>query len=181
MLIKLLFTFFILSFSLLQTAHAAKRSVDLSLLSEVVQKNIYRQFPVLATENFNTYDLDALVRFVILEEQFDAAQIQLEIEEGVEVYKLNVGKTRRISALKIFGNKSFSANQIQKEFAMSEKSLFDQNLLIEGGERVRRMYNEAGFRNTVVDLEFARASSADVEVTLKIQEGPQTIVTKVVL
>ena len=36
----------------------------------------------LRTENFTTYDLDALVRFVILEEQFDAAQVQVEMEDG---------------------------------------------------------------------------------------------------
>lgn len=178
---KLLVVFLILTFGVLQNAFAAKRSVDLSLLSEAVQKNIYRQFPILSTEDFTNYDLDALVRFVILEEQFDAAQVQVENEDGVDVYKLNVGKTRRISALKIIGNDHFSESEVLREFALSEKSLFDQNLLIEGGERVRRMYNEAGFRNTVVDLEFARASTADVEVTLKIQENPQTIITKVTL
>lgn len=160
-------------------AQAAQKTVDLSLLSESVQKNIYKQFPILSTEDFTSYDLDALIRFVILEEQFDAAQIQMDLEDGVEVYKLNVGKTRRISALKITGNQNFSESEIRREFAMSEKSLFDQNLLIEAGERVRRMYNEAGFANTVVDLEFARASSADVEVTIKIQEGPQTIITSI--
>lgn len=162
------------------TAMAA-RKMDLSALSPEVQSDIFRQFPRLKSETFTQSDLDSLVRYLVTEEQFDSVQIQVEEREGLSSYYLNVGKTRRISKLTFKGMGEYSESEIRREFVVTEKSVFDQQSLIEAGERVRKFYRDHGYLNASLDLEFARLSATDVAVSVTVKEGPQTLIKKVVL
>jgi outer membrane protein insertion porin family len=157
------------------------RSLDLTALSPQLQDEIKKQIPSLKSDQFTLADLDSLVRFLVTQEQYDSVQILSETQNNTEIFRLNIGRTRRISALKIKGAKHFSESDIRTNLGVLEKSVFDQQLLIEAGDRIRRMYKDQGFRNTVIDLEFARLSTTEVEVTLKVNEGLQTKVTEVEL
>ena len=107
--------------------------------------------------------------------------MNLEMKGASEVYHLNVGRTRRISSLSIQGAHYFSESDLRTELGVAEKAVFDQQTLIEAGDRIRRMYMERGFRNTVIDLEFARMSPTEVNVTMKIKEGPQSRIRNIEL
>ncbi len=157
------------------------RSLDFSTLSSQLQEEIKKQLPIFKTDRFTLADLDNLVRFLANQEQYDSVQVRSESTDSGEVFHLNIGRTRRITALQIKGAKHFSESEIRNDLGILEKSVFDQQLLIEAGDRIRRLYKEKGFRNTVIDLEFARLSVTEVEVTLKINEGMQTKVTEVEL
>lgn len=168
--------FFILSLSSAVWAQSSplKRSIDISSLTETLQEEVKKQLPVFKTDHFCLSDLDNLIRFLASQEQYDSVQILSEVQNETEIFHLNIGRTRRVSALKIKGSKYFSESEIRNDLGILEKSVFDQQLLIEAADRIRRLYKEQGFRNTVIDLEFARLSVTDIEVTLKINEGQQT-------
>lgn len=157
----------------------ATKSIDLSVLAPRVQESAFEQIPALKTDKFTAADIDQLIRYLVVQEQYDAAQVSVENRGTHQIYYLSVGRTRRISAVQFMGNEEFSDNHIRKEFAVAEKSTFEQQSLIEGGERIRKIYRERGYLNTIVDLEFKRVSTADVAIDVKVTEGPQTIVKKV--
>src|SRR5699024_9638373 len=115
-------------------------------------------------------ELDTLIRYLVTQEQYETVEFQSDSVEGHVTYHLNVGRTRRISKLRVLGAKEFSENQIISEMAVGEKSVFDQQALIEGGDRIRRLYREHGYHNTVIDLEFARLSETEVAVDVKVNE-----------
>ncbi len=159
----------------------AKREVDLSILSKQTQDDLKKQFSFLRAGEPTRADLDALIRYLVTQEQYETVQLQLETVDGTEIYHLNVGRTRRIASLKISGVEHISESEIRAELGVAEKSVFDQQTLIEGGDRLRRLYRDRGFRNTVIDLEFKRLSANEVEVHLLIKEGPQTIIQQISL
>lgn len=162
-------------------AFAAERRMDLSVLSPTVQEDISRQFPKLKTGEFSQADLDQLIRYLVNEEQFDSVQVLSEEKGAQETFYLNVGKTRRIAKLIFKGMDEFAESDIRREFSVLEKAVFDQQTLIEAGERVRKLYRDEGYLNASLDLEFARVSATDVNVSVTIKEGPQTLIKKVVL
>jgi outer membrane protein assembly complex protein YaeT len=170
------------SFARETSPQQGQRVLDLSTLSPKAQSALFTQMPVLHTSHFTKTDLDNLIRYLVTEDQFDSAQIMLERKDsGQEVYHLNVGKARHIAGLRFVGNSALSETEVRRAFDMGEHASFDQQALIEGGERVRKVYQDHGYQNAVVDLEFTRLSPSEVQVTVKINEGLQTRVTAVVL
>ncbi len=155
--------------------------VDLASFSLQLQEELKRQFPFLKGTHITRSELDQLVRYLVAHEQYETVQVKAETAEGKTTYYLNVGRTRRVSKLKVTGLDHLSENEVRNVLAVDEKSVFDQQSLIEGGERVRRLYRDRGFRNTVIDLEFARMSETEVAVEVKIKEGPQTLIEAVTL
>ncbi len=158
-----------------------KRIVDLSILSEQTQEELKKQFPFLRSGSPSKADLDNLIRYLVTQEQYETVQLQMESVNQTEIYHLNVGRTRRISSIQILGHDHFSENEIRTELGVGEKAVFDQQVLIEGGDRIRRMYRDQGFRNTSIDLEFKRLSASEVAVSMIIKEGPRTMVGDVQL
>ena len=170
-MIKFLFIFI---FGLSCLSFATEKVLDLSQLNPKLQQTILKQTPRLKSGRFTLADLDQLMRFLLSQEQYDSAAIAFEQKDDREFYKIVVGSTKRISALKFIGNENVSETELKQVIGISEKAPFDQDGLIEGGERIRLLYKERGFHNTVVDLEFANVSINDVDVTVKISEGVQT-------
>lgn len=172
---------FLLCFSIFPSAQAESRKVDLSNLSSQLQNDLRKIFPFLQTENISKADLDQVIRHLVTQEQYETVQLQRETQGKNKIFRFNVGRTRRISNLNITGSDYLSESQLRSELGVAEKAVFDQQSLIEAGDRIRRIYREKGFRNTVIDLEFAKASATEVDVTMKIREGPQTRIRDVQL
>lgn len=148
------------------------KQLDLGELSEPTQKLILSQFPILNSENFTRSDLDQVLRYLINQEVFDSVEIR---ETSSEQFKFFVGKTKKIAKIKITGNSSVSESDIRRELALSEKSIFDQQLLIIGGDRLRKFYNERAYNSAIIDIEFYNLSAQELEVRVLIKEGKQTL------
>lgn len=161
------------------SAWAQNIKLDLSQLSTDVQVKITKEFPDLAKTGAKYEVLDQLIQFLVVAEQFDSAQILQEQQGNTIIYRVLVGKIRRISKMSFSGMNEISESEIRKEFSVSEKSVFDQQTLIDAGERVRRLYRDRGFQNTTIDLEFERQSATDIAVKIQIKEGPQTRIVDV--
>lgn len=157
------------------------RVLDLSALAPQSAANILKQFPILNGGDFQYSDLDALIRHLITQEQYDSAQIQVDETNETQTFTINVGKTRRVSQLQFSGMKAFSEGDLRREFIVGEKSLFEQQALIDAGERIRKLYRDQGYLNAIVDLDFSQLSATDMAVNVKINEGPLTRIKKIEL
>lgn len=152
-----------------------KKNIDLSVLPPETIETIYKNFPSIQDGSFKREDLDNLIKYLIITEQYDYSHVQ----QSQGNYFLSVGRTRRINEVEFTGFKSISESEIMREFGIAEKSVFDQNLLVDAAERVRRLYLERGFPSTLLDLEFTRLSKSDIKVLVKITEGVQTLITRI--
>jgi outer membrane protein assembly factor BamA len=153
--------------------------LDLDQLSPKLQQNLLKQIPSLKNGQFTQADLDSVIRYLMTQELYDSAAVQLELKNGKENYRILLGKTKRISSIKVSGNDAFSESELKQILGMSERATFDQEGLIEGGERIRNVYKDRGFHNAVVDLEFFNSSPTEIEVRIKLNEGVLSKVTNV--
>lgn len=169
---KLLFAIFCLTFSI----HLYAAKLDLSEISTTVQELIFNQFPKVQNGEVEKSDLDKVIRFLVSQDIFDSVEI---LQTDTNQYKLKVGKNKKIIKISFAGINYFSENEIKKEFAISEKSNFDQQLLIEAGERIRKLYNDKAFENAVVDLEFHPLSEQEIEVKVSISENKQLLIKSI--
>ena len=155
------------------TARARLLPLDLTTLSADTQNNLLVTCPNLKNENYEFSDLDCALRYLIANDQFDTADF---VRSGNEHVKLEVGKTKRIIKIQFSGQKAFSDSELRKEFGLTEKTAFDQQLLLEAGERVRRLYLEHAYRNAIIDLEFQTIANSEINVLVKVTENAQTLI-----
>lgn len=160
----------------LLTVHLAWAApgLDLSVLSSNAQRELKQQVPEVETGSLTPDVLNRVIKFAIGNQEYDFAEI---IREKDGRLKLSVGKTQRINEVKFSGSKTIPEAQLRREFNIKEKSRFDQEELIDGAERLRKLYEEYGFPLAVIDLTFFRISESEVGVEVIVKEGVRTILT----
>lgn len=150
--------------------------LDLSNLSKEVRANLLRQNPGLDKRSLGFSELERLLREMVLQEQYDAAEFDLLMTSEGPRYQLYLGRVQKILSLKFKGIEALSEFEIRREFGLTDKAAFDQQLLIEAAERVRAYYESQGFSQARVDLEFERAKGEGVRVILSVAEGARTTI-----
>lgn len=149
----------------------AAPSLDLSVLSSDAQKDLKNQVPEIESGQITPEVLNRVIKFAIQNQEYDFAEI---VSGPNGNFKLSVGKTQRIAEVKFKGFKSLGESLLRREFNVKEKARFDQEELIDGAERLRKLYEENGFPLTVIDLTFFRLSESEVGVEVIVKEGVQT-------
>jgi outer membrane protein assembly complex protein YaeT len=160
-------------------SEAQSRRMDLSNLSEKTQQSLFERFPQLKTNSFTFADLDELVRHMISQEQYDSAEIVSSTENGIQIFRINLGVKKRIGEIEIQGNSNVSEQDIRRELLVAEKSRLDENELVETAERIRQLYERRGFPESKIEVEMKLISKVDVKVSFNIREGVQTRIQKV--
>lgn len=141
------------------------------MLPSDVRNRIESALPQIRKNDLTLQDFDRIVRYLILTEQYDAAEIRRRANGEPYLY---VGRIRRVSGIETAGVKQVSENDVRREFGIAPGTAFDQQNLIEGAERVRRFYEGQGFAQARVDLEFQQVREGGTQVSIRVSEGPQT-------
>lgn len=151
----------------------AKVHIDLSEVSPDLQKNLKSKF--LLDEEANESQLDEIISYLILEQNFDYAE--WKIVNGK--MQLEVIKAKKIRQIFFEGNTFFSDSDLKAEVGVLERSNFHQDSLIEGADRIRKLYKEKGFPNSIIELSFIPVGSAEIDIKVKVLEGQQTKVNSI--
>ncbi len=101
------------------------------------------------------------------------------------VYKIDPGVRHKLVAVKVEGNKYFNTEAIRERMAVEPSSFvmrngrFSQQLLAEDVSSIKYLYLANGFLEVKVNGELIddyQGKQNEMEVLLKIEEGPQTLV-----
>jgi outer membrane protein insertion porin family len=130
-----------------------------------------KTFQLSQKKTLSLSEMDQVLKWLHSHSDFD--QVQL-IENEKDGFQFKIIPTVRIQKITVAGDKSFSKNDILAIYGVTEGSILDANNLIEGGERIKQYYHDAGFLNTTVELEFPPISEKAVQVNIKIIENTRT-------
>jgi len=106
------------------------------------------------------------------------------------VYKIDPGIRHKLASVKIEGNKYFSTEVIRERMAVQPSSMLlpngrlNQRLLNEDSSSIKYLYAANGFLQSNVSAELVdnyQGKKNELQVILKIIEGPQTLVNAVTL
>lgn len=119
---------------------------------------------------------EATVEAVDLESPEGVRRIRIEIHEGPQT---------TVSAVRIQGNQAFDDERIRKQMVTRPPSwlhdgAFSKSELAADVDAVTAFYFKEGYRETVVETDLDRGEDPTrVAVTVRIEEGPQTLVRSV--
>ncbi len=147
------------------------KSIDLNALEKKTQQDLMTAIPQLKTNDFTRSDLEQALRWLVSSGSYDSAQY---VSSDQKHYTFQVGKTKRVRSIKIIGNSNLGENELRQVFGVSEQALFDSENLLDAGKKVRLYYNEHGFYNSVINMEFLPFGKNEYDVILKISENIQS-------
>ncbi|MGE5084993.1 MAG: POTRA domain-containing protein, partial [Bacillota bacterium] len=156
----------------------AKKALDLSTLPQDVRAGLIKHFPQADKDKISLSELDEIVRYLQLQPQFDRVQI---IDPGNGTYKLQYFHARRIGKISYQGARFYSDNEISNIFTVKNGDVFNQQELVEQGEKLRLSYKDQGFFNAVVDIEMPTGAKGDVDIIVKVTENKRTLIHAIVV
>lgn len=161
------------------SAFAGKKLLKLSNLPAETQTELIKRFPQVEKEKISLEEVDEIIRFLQLKPQF--SMIRVFDDGNGSPLRLDFQRTKRISNITITGNKGFSDNEVGPTFGVKTGDVFDQQSLIEGGEKIRQVYRDRGYLNAVIDIEMPPESEDLVGVNIKVTENKRTVIHNIVL
>ncbi|MFS4457623.1 outer membrane protein assembly factor BamA [Bdellovibrio sp. HCB2-146] len=157
----------------------AKKALDLSNLSPEVKKELIQRFPNVEKEKLSLDQVDNVIRFLQQRPQYMRVFV---LEDSSPYYKLEFDLTRTIGDIKIEGARNMSRFEMDSFFSVRSGDSFDQQDLIENGERLRQAYREKGYLNAVIDIEMPPGQEPGfVDIVLKVTENKQTLIHDIVI
>ncbi|MFZ4404693.1 MAG: POTRA domain-containing protein [Pseudobdellovibrionaceae bacterium] len=121
--------------------------------------------------------LDEVVRFLHTRNRVEKVKI-LQISDGS--YYVQLEQSLLVGDFKWQGLNYFSKSEAREMFPMKKGDIFVLENLIQAAEDLRLKYKEAGFLNTVIDLQSPSTDSI-AEITIKLQENPRTYIQQIEL
>ncbi len=155
----------------------AKKNIDLSNIPESVRAEIYKRFPQAERDRIGLDQVDDIIRFIQLKPDFD----HLQVFDNGNVYKVSFHKTKRIGDVTFAGVKFLSKSEAANYLSIKSGDVFDQQTLIDQGDKLRLNYKDQGFLNAIVDIEMPPRADGNVDINVKVTENKRTLVANIIL
>ncbi len=107
---------------------------------------------------------------------FDDVKAELS-PDGVLTYVLN--ERPYVREVEIQGNKEMSREKIEGALGIRPRTILDRNKVMEGVERVKKLYTEQGYVRAQVNYAVSGAENNQAKVILDIIEGKRLLIKKI--
>lgn len=155
----------------------AKKVLSMANVPAEVQSELEKRFPGVGKERMTLEQMDNIIRFLQMRPQYEMVRVYEEERH----YRLEFLTTKKISSVQFANFESLSASEVENAFQVKTGDVFDQQNLIEGGERLRQMYRERGYLNASIDIEMPTEGENLVGVLVKATENRRTHIRNIVL
>ncbi len=157
----------------------AKKNLNYANLPPDTQQDLLKRFPGVEKEKLSLDQVDEIIRFLQLKPQYQDIRV-LDDGNG-QPYRLEFRRTKLISSVKFAGLSSMSRSEAESFLGLRPGAVFDQQSVIEGGEKIQTAYKELGFLNTTVDIEMPPDGDDKVEIFVKVTENRQTTIRNILV
>jgi outer membrane protein insertion porin family len=158
------------------TQNNRNTGLNLSLLPKGTQTNLEKQFPYLNISTPSPQEVDQILRFLVLQEQFDWAIAE---EYPVGKYTIKASRATIISAIRVNGNKTIRESEILRASGFTEKKILDKDLFNDAKERILQLYADQGYYQTRVEISFKNLSESSSDLRIDIFEEAQTRIQEI--
>jgi outer membrane protein insertion porin family len=149
---------------------------------------VKKKFPFVFEREITLSEVDEVVRFLMKSGAFSNVEV---IERPVEDQNgqpsearelVLVGSLlRRIDDITIRGNREIPTSDVLRILNVGKGQTFERKNLLASSEDLRKAYEDLGFHNAKVEIEFALPNDQGVAITVKVDEGIPVRVNEVVV
>jgi outer membrane protein insertion porin family len=157
-------------------AKVTLREVRISGNLRVEDDGIRLHLKSRAGELFNSATVEQDVKAIYRMGFFDDVQAELS-PDGVLTYA--VKEKPYVRELRVQGAAQVSREKVEAALGISPRTILDRAKVAEGVDKVRKLYNDQGYVNAVVDYSVSVESNNQAVVALDIVEGGRLLIKKI--
>jgi outer membrane protein insertion porin family len=147
-------------------------------LPENIQKPLLKQFPRIEKEHLNKIQMDEIIRWLHNQLQVDRA---LFVEESPSTAKIEVQRIPRIGQINFSGLSALSESEARSYLSLGRNDPYEEQLLLESGERLRQAYKELGYLSAEIDVDMPTNERGQLVLNFKVRENKRTEITEIQL
>lgn len=153
-------------------AQAEPRILKFSGVPLSQASSIKKRFPFVFEREVTLSEVDEVVRYLMSTGNFSNIEvIERQTPEGLRELVLVAGLLRRIREVQVRGNSAISTDAIIDVLDVTQGETFERKDLLAAADELRRRYEQNGFNNAKVEIEFNLPSDNQVDIDIKITEG----------
>ena len=167
-------------------AGAAPRGPRVLKFSGVPQSlglQIKKRYPFVFEREVTLAEVDEVVRFIMKSGGFsnvDVVEREAADGSGRELVLL-ASVQRRIRNVSVKGNTVLSTSEVQKILEVAVGQVFERKHLLASAEELRRTYENRGYHNAKVEIEFDVPNESEVGIIAVVTEGAPVRISDVII
>lgn len=152
-----------------EVAQAANaRPLRFEGLTNQSSAQLKKRFPHAFERQVSLSEVDEILRYLMTTKTFSNIEV---IERGGELVMI-ASLVRRISEIRIKGNDKLSESELLRVLQINKDQTFERKDLVAAADQLQDLYGDMGFLNARIEIDFKLPNERDVEVNVKIDEGP---------
>lgn len=155
----------------------AKKILSLTNVPVELQEDLNKRFPGIGKERMGLDQVDGVIRYLQMRPQYEMVRVY----DDDRFYRLEFLTTKKISKVEFVNFTNLPTSEVENAFEVKADDIFDQQSLIEGGERLRQMYRARGYLNASIDIEMPPDGENLVNVIVRASENRQTHIRNIIL
>jgi len=178
---------FVVVAGIVSTANLAQartsRVVKFYGVPQGMQSALKKKFPFVFEREATLPEIDELVRYLMKSGNFsnvEAVDRPKETGEGRETAVI-VSLLRRIQDIHLSSTAVLSGDDILKTLGIQKGQIFERKHLLNSAEELRRIYEQRGYHNAKVEIDFDLPNDNEVVVKVSIFEGDPVRISEVVV
>src|SRR5262245_23221906 len=130
-----------------------------------------------AGEPFDARIVEQDVKAIFRMGFFDDVKAELS-SDGVLTYA--VTEKPYVREIKIQGASQVGKEKIETALGVAPRTILDRSKVVEGVEKVRRLYNDQGYVNVSVDYAITVEANNQAVITLDVAEGTRLLIKRII-
>jgi outer membrane protein assembly complex protein YaeT len=147
-------------------------------IPENIRTPLLKAFPDIAKDKISKARMDDIIRWAHAEMGADRV---IFTEVAPNMATLTIQKVPRIGEINFYGLSALSESEARPYIAFNINDAYNEQLLLESGERLRQVYKELGYLNAEIDVEMPTNKQGQLVLNIKIRENQRTQISEIVL
>ena len=138
-----------------------------------------KRFPYAFERGVSLSEVDQIIRYMMTLKNFSNVEVIERNIDGERELVLQASMVRRVSEIKISGNSSMSEEDVIRILEITPNETFERKDLVAAADNLQNVYAEMGYLNARIEIDFQLPNDRDVNVIVKVIEGPACKITEV--
>ncbi len=138
-----------------------------------LQPQIKHQFPFVFEREVTLAEIDEIVRFLMKSGNFSNVEVLERDREqgGGREIAVVVSLLRRIQDVSLVGANNISSSEVLRILGLDRGMVFERKHLLAATEDLRKTYEDRGFHNAKIEIDFQVPNDTEVKIEVRIDEG----------
>ncbi len=164
------------------TAAAQPRLLKFTGVPQRLVPELKKKFPFISEREATLAEIDEIVRYLMKTGHFATVEgVERPTAAGGWETVVEATLLRRIHDIEVAGNNAISKSDVLRVLDIAKGQVFERKHLLSTAEELRQLYENMGYHNAKIEIDFSLPNDSEVSILVTITEGAPVRISEVVV